>query len=875
MALHRLSQVSSTPPSPPSGYCLLYFKTDNVLYIQGSDGIEHAIGTVSDITDLHGDGVAHGPGDALLTVTGIQGKPVSSTAPTDAQFLLWNGTNYVPVNISGDATMSDTGSLLIASVGGSTAANIHSAEQTANSGLVSYPGSGLSVNYTAMIVEFNGVVSFVPAGSLTLGSSLINNFVYVDTTATVTSGATLPPNAIPLAMFSTNLSTVTFLEDARVILNKNQVWGALSDIQNLSATASASAGTSEKAARADHVHAIPTAAPVTQTPNQSNAAGSSASLARADHVHDIPTAAPISQTPDNSNSDGSATTFSKSDHVHDIPTGVASGLDSTSTNTQGSAAAFARQDHTHHVASGTPVTQSTDQANAAGTSPNFAKADHVHNIPTDVPVQANADGTDLQGSSTKFARADHKHDIAVATPVTQNTDQANAAGSSSGLARADHVHNIPTDVPIQANADGTDLQGSSTKFARADHKHDIAVAVPVTQTPDQSNSAGSSSSLARADHVHDIPTAAPVADLTPNTTNAQGSASTFARSDHSHAVDSAAPVTQTPDQSNSAGSSAAFAKSDHVHNIPSATPVQVGTSNNRGSAASFALSDHVHAVTFGVIGGLIMSTYVIGSNAVIAATDSIVQAFGKLQAQISAVVASAITGLTGDVTASGPGNVPATIAVGAVTDTKASLANKPAVSVVATTNQTLSGTPTIDGQATTAGTSIVLLTAQSAASQNGPWVVQSGAWTRPTWYPSGGTTQAFQFITTLVRLGTVYQGSVWRMTTSGAVTIDTTATTWVVTSEAGNYRADYTIGTQSGSSSVTLAFANAFKAILGWNPTANFTLTMPPTAPTAGQYLGAADNSGTLQWTNPVVNIDGGTANSVYTPSQVINGGTP
>lgn len=140
-----------------------------------------------------------------------------------------------------------------------------------------------------------------------------------------------------------------------------------------------------------------------------------------------------------------------------------------------------------------------------------------------------------------------------------------------------------------------------------------------------------------------------------------------------------------------------------------------------------------------------------------------------------------ITALTGDVTAGpGSGSQVATIAVGAVTDTKGSLATKPACTVAATSNQTLSGTPTIDGQATTAGTSIVLNTAQTTGSENGPWVVQSGAWTRPTWYPSGGTTQAFQFITTLIRLGTVYAGSTWRITSAGAVTIDTTSTTWAV-----------------------------------------------------------------------------------------------
>lgn len=110
---------------------------------------------------------------------------------------------------------------------------------------------------------------------------------------------------------------------------------------------------------------------------------------------------------------------------------------------------------------------------------------------------------------------------------------------------------------------------------------------------------------------------------------------------------------------------------------------------------------------------------------------------------------------------------------------------KPAVTVVATTNQALTGTPTIDGVATAAG-SVILLTAQSTGAENGPWVAAAGAWARPTWYVTGSTTQAFAYITTFVRLGAVYQGSTWRMTTTGAITIGTTATVWVVTPLALN-----------------------------------------------------------------------------------------
>lgn len=142
-------------------------------------------------------------------------------------------------------------------------------------------------------------------------------------------------------------------------------------------------------------------------------------------------------------------------------------------------------------------------------------------------------------------------------------------------------------------------------------------------------------------------------------------------------------------------------------------------------------------------------------------------------------LASLATGVLHNTTTTG------VLTVSQVMDSEASLSVKPAVTVVATTNQALTGTPTIDSVATAAG-SIILATAQSAPAENGPWVAAAGAWSRPSWYPAGGTTQAFQFITALARLGTVYGGSTWRITSAGAVTINTTATTWQVTPIAIN-----------------------------------------------------------------------------------------
>lgn len=57
-----------------------------------------------------------------------------------------------------------------------------------------------------------------------------------------------------------------------------------------------------------------TAAAVSQIPDQANAEGVSSDKARADHVHNIPTATPV--TIGTSNQQGTASSFARSDHVH-------------------------------------------------------------------------------------------------------------------------------------------------------------------------------------------------------------------------------------------------------------------------------------------------------------------------------------------------------------------------------------------------------------------------------------------------------------------------------------------------------------------------------------------------------------------------------
>ncbi len=118
----------------------------------------------------------------------------------------------------------------------------------------------------------------------------------------------------------------------------------------------------------------------------------------------------------------------------------------------------------------------------------------------------------------------------------------------------------------------------------------------------------------------------------------------------------------------------------------------------------------------------------------------------------------------------------------------AGISSKTPVNAVATSNVTsLSGTQTIDGVALAVGQR-VLLTAQTTASQNGPYVVQSGTWTRPT--TEGTVTGELDpGATWLILGGTVYADTSWRMNTTGTITPGTTSITIVQSQAASVYAA--------------------------------------------------------------------------------------
>jgi len=109
---------------------------------------------------------------------------------------------------------------------------------------------------------------------------------------------------------------------------------------------------------------------------------------------------------------------------------------------------------------------------------------------------------------------------------------------------------------------------------------------------------------------------------------------------------------------------------------------------------------------------------------------------------------------------------------------------KQSVRVATTANITLSGTQTVDGVTLVVGDRI-LVKDQSTASQNGIYVVASGAWTRSSDADNSPTGEVTGGMFTFVEAGTINAGYGYVLTTQNPITLDSTALTFTVFTSAG------------------------------------------------------------------------------------------
>ncbi|MBI5305528.1 MAG: hypothetical protein HY868_25590 [Chloroflexi bacterium] len=207
--------------------------------------------------------------------------------------------------------------------------------------------------------------------------------------------------------------------------------------------------------------------------------------------------------------------------------------------------------------------------------------------------------------------------------------------------------------------------------------------------------------------------------------------------------------------------------------LTSSTPTAetVGATGNVGAGTLAARDDHRHAMpglaTAGVDGFMPGTDKTKLDNATAAATANMLMlrdASGRAQVATPSADADIANKSYVDSVAQG-------------------LDAKLSVLAVATSNvASLSGTTTIDGVALVASNR-VLLTAQTTVSQNGIWVVQSGAWTRPTDFDSTADVHEGAFV--FVEEGTSYEASGWVLSELAGTFPSNTTMTWAQFSGAG------------------------------------------------------------------------------------------
>jgi hypothetical protein len=105
----------------------------------------------------------------------------------------------------------------------------------------------------------------------------------------------------------------------------------------------------------------------------------------------------------------------------------------------------------------------------------------------------------------------------------------------------------------------------------------------------------------------------------------------------------------------------------------------------------------------------------------------------------------------------------------------AGLSWKEAARAALTTNRALTGLTALDGVTPVANDRILLM-GQTAPAENGLWLAQSGAWTRPTDYDAAGEAEA---AAVFVLEGTANGDKAYVNTTNAPITIGTTGTVWV------------------------------------------------------------------------------------------------
>jgi hypothetical protein len=281
--------------------------------------------------------------------------------------------------------------------------------------------------------------------------------------------------------------------------------------------------------------------------------------------------------------------------------------------------------------------------------------------------------------------------------ITANLN-GNASTSSSSVTSIDFSGSLAGDVTGGQSTTHVALVGGQTASAVS------AAAVAVADAA----SINTPGTLVERDGTGSFSAGTITASLTGNVTgNVSGSSSTFTGTLSGDVTGTQSATTVTKIQGFAVSNSTPTDAQMLVYNTTTNNWTPVSVSGDVSLVDTGATSIASTTVT-----GKLLTGYTVGTNTPILATDSILSAFEKVQGQLNSASGSAITALTGDGTATGPGSVPFTLAtVNSNTGTFAS--------VTVNGKGLVTAASALSGDATTSGSAITLATVNSTTGSFG------------------------------------------------------------------------------------------------------------------------------------------------------------
>lgn len=444
------------------------------------------------------------------------------------------------------------------------------------------------------------------------------------------------------------------------------------------------------------------------------------------------------------------------------------------------------------VSYGSPAASAVGDTAADGVAATVARSDHRHAREGfgAVTAQTAFGASSGNGAATTLARSDHTHGTPAAptaSSVGAVTNAGNAGSLQTGTAAA-----RPSSGQTAGNiyVDNDDflafIATSATTFAQIAPFAAAGAVSAISITGAQG--AGTASTYARGDHAHAGPGfGAVTVETSYGGAAANGSAATVARSDHTHgtpSLTSNAASTQAFGDAAAVGTGTAPARDDHKHAMPALGNVTAqtayGAASANGSATTASRSDHTHGTPTHVAA----DHSAISRSAFAAPTADVAWGGFKITGLADPTSAQdAATKAYVDATAVGievkPSVRAATTGALPNTPTYANGTSGVGATLTAGSNAAL---PTIDG-VTLSVNDRLLVKDQATQAQNGIYVVTavgSGAapWvlTRATDSDTTGEVSAGNI--TYVESGTINGAQQWIQTTTGAITMGTTAIAW-------------------------------------------------------------------------------------------------